>query len=124
MKDLYIYKIVEEYYSIRKENVPKKVLSLLKRVEPYLKDISDFLEELQLECSVVMLESITFQFEFEHIINNYKITFRLDCNLEQEFWFTIEDIKNNNYIFPEYRRWLLVKSIDSMRKQLSDWTDL
>lgn len=123
MEDLYIYKTIKEYYSIRKENVPEKVLSLLKNVEPYLKDISDFLEELQLECSVVIPEGITYQFEFERIINNYKITFRLDCDLDQEFWFTIEDI-NNNYIFPEYRRWLLVKSIDSMRKQLSDWTDL
>ena len=127
MEDLYIYKTIKEYYSIRKENIPEKVLSLLKNIEPYLKDVSDFLEELQLECSIVMPEDITFQFfqfEFERIINNYKITFRLDCDLEQEFWFTIEDINNNNYIFPEYRRWLLVKSIDSMRKQLRDWTDL
>lgn len=124
MENLYIYKTTKEYYSIRKENVPEKVLSLLKNVEPYLKDISDFLEELQLECSIVMPEGNTHQFEFERIINNYKITFRLDCDLEQEFWFTIEDINNNNYIFPEYRRWLPVKSIDSMCKQLSDWTDL
>ena len=123
MKDLYIYKTIKEYYSIKKENVPKKVLSLLKNIEPYLKDISDFLEELQLKCSVAIPDGNTFQFEFERIINNYKITFRLDCDLEQEFWFTIEDINNNNYIFPEYRRWLPVKSIDLMRKQLSDWID-
>ena len=123
MEDLYIYKIVEEYYSIRKEKIPKEVLSLLKRVEPYLKDISNFLEELQLECSVVIPKGVTHQFEFKRAINNYKATFGLDC-VAEEFWFTIEDINNNNYIFPEYRRWLLVKSIDSMRKQLSDWTDL
>ena len=88
MEDLYIYKTIKEYYSIRKENIPEKVLSLLKNIEPYLKDVSDFLEELQLECSIVMPEDITFQFfqfEFERIINNYKITFRLDCDLEQEF---------------------------------------
>ena len=124
MKDLYIYKIVEKYFFNRKEKIPGVVLSLLKNVKPYLNDVSDFLEELQLECSIVMLEGITYQFEFERIINNYKITFRLDCDLEQEFWFTIEDINNNNYIFPEYRRWIPVESIDSMRKQLSDWTDL
>ena len=124
MEDLYIYKIIEEYFFNKKEKIPGTTLSLLKRVEPYLKDVSDFLKELQLECSIVMPEGITYQFEFERIINNYKITFRLDCDLEQEFWFTIEDINNNNYIFPEYRRWLPVKSIDSMRKQLRDWTDL
>ena len=124
MKDLYIYKIVEKYFFNRKEKIPGVVLSLLKNVKPYLNDVSDFLEELQLECSIVMPEGITYQFEFERIINNYKITFRLDCDLEQEFWFTIEDINNNNYIFPEYRRWIPVESIDSMRKQLSDWTDL
>ena len=123
MEDLYIYKTIKDYYSIRKENVPEKVLSLLKNIEPYLKDVSDFLEELQLECSIVMPEGITCQFEFERIINNYKITFRLDCDLEQEFWFTIEDINNNNYIFPEYRPWILIKHIDSMRQQLRDWID-
>lgn len=124
MEDLYIYKIIEEYFFNKKEKIPGTTLSLLKNIEPYLKDVSDFLKELQLECSIVMPEGITYQFEFERIINNYKITFRLDCDLEQEFWFTIEDINNNNYIFPEYRRWLLVKSIDSIRKQLLDWTDL
>lgn len=124
MEDLYIYKTIKDYYLLKSENIPQNTLSLLKNIESYLKDISDFLEELQLECSVARPTSITCQFEFERIINNYKITFRLDCDLEQEFWFTIEDINNNNYIFPEYRRWLPVKSIDSMRKQLLDWTDL
>ena len=125
MEDLYIYKIIEKYFFNKKEKIPGVVLSLLKNIEPYLKDVSDFLEELQLECPIVMPDGNISQFEFERIINNYKITFRLDCDLEQEFWFTIEDINNNNnYIFPEYRRWLPVKSIDSMRKQLSDWTDL
>ena len=124
MEDLYIYKIIKEYYSLGKKTVPKVALSLLKRVEPYLKDVSDFLEELQLDCSTAMPEGITYQFEFERIINNYKITFRLDCDLEQEFWFTIEDINNNNYIFPEYKTWILVERIDLIRTQLSDWTDL
>ena len=83
MDDLYIYKIVEEYYSVKNEKIPKKVLSLLKRVEPYLKDISDFLEELQLECSAVVPKSIMHQFEFKRAINNYKVTFGLDCVAEE-----------------------------------------
>lgn len=83
MDDLYIYKIVEEYYSIKKEKIPKKVLSLLKRVEPYLKDVSDFLEELQLWCSAVILKGVTHQFEFKRAINNYKATFGLDCVAEE-----------------------------------------
>ena len=124
MEDLYIYKTIKDYYLLKSENIPQNILSLLKNIESYLKDISDFLEELQLECSVAMPEGITYQFEFERIINNYKVTFRLDCDLEQEFWFTIEDINNNNYIFPEYKTWILVERIDLIRTQLSDWTDL
>ena len=124
MEDLYIYKTIKDYYLLKSENIPQNILSLLKNIESYLKDISDFLEGLQLECSVAMPEGITYQFEFERIINNYKITFRLDCDLEQEFWFTIEDINNNNYIFPEYKTWILVERIDLIRTQLSDWTDL
>lgn len=123
MEDLYIYKIVEEYFFNKKEKIPVVILSLLKNIEPYLKDVSDFLEELQLECSIVMPKGAIRQFEFKHIINNYEVKFGLDC-VAKEFWFSIEDINNNNYIFPAYRSWLLVKSIDSMRKQLSDWTDL
>ena len=83
MDDLYIYKIVEEYFFNKKEKIPKKVLSLLKRVEPYLKDISDFLEELQLECSVAIPSNVTHQFEFRRAINNYKVALGLDCVAEE-----------------------------------------
>lgn len=122
MKDLYIYKIVEEYFFNKKEKIPGVVLSLLERVEPYLKDISDFLEELQLECSLVMLEGIAYQFEFERIINNYKITFRLDCDLGQEFWFSIVDA--SHYVFPDHaEHWTSIHNVELLRKQLNDWID-
>lgn len=121
MDDLYIYKIVEEYYSIKNEKIPGAALSLLKRVEPYLKDVSDFLEELQLECSIVMPKSIIHQFEFERIINNYKIKFGLDC-VAEEFWFSIADASHS--VFPDHAvHWISTHNVELLRKQLSDWID-
>lgn len=121
MDDLYIYKIVEEYYSIKNEKIPKKVLSLLKRVEPYLKDISDFLEELQLECYVTIPKGVTHQFEFKRAINNYKVTFGLDC-VAEEFWFSIADA--SHCVFPDHAvHWTSTHNVELLRKQLSDWID-
>ena len=121
MDDLYIYKIVEEYYSVKNEKIPKKVLSLLKRVEPYLKDISDFLEELQLECSVVIPKGVTHQFEFKRIINNYKATFGLDC-VAEEFWFSIADARH--CVFPDHAvHWISTHNVELLHKQLNDWID-
>lgn len=121
MEDLYIYKIIEEYFFNKKEKIPKKVLSLLKMVEPYLKDISDFLEELQLECSVVILKGVTHQFEFKRIINNYKATFGLDC-VAKEFWFSICDA--SHCVFPDHAvHWISAYNVELLRKQLSDWID-
>ena len=122
MEELYIYKIVEEYFFNKKEKIPKKALSLLKNVEPYLKDISDFLEELQLECYIVIPKSIVRQFEFKRIINNYKATFGLDC-VAEEFWFSIADASHS--VFPDRAvHWMSTHNVELLRKQLSDWADL
>ena len=85
MEDLYIYKQIKEYYALKGEPVPKVAFSLLKKVEPYLKDISDFLEELHLECTVVIPTGVTRQFEFMRAIDNYIIAFDLDCGPGKEF---------------------------------------
>ena len=121
MEELYIYKIVEEYFFNKKEKIPKKVLSLLKNTEPYLKDISDFLEELQLECSVVVPKSVIHQFEFKRIINNYKATFGLDC-VAEEFWFSLADASHS--VFPDRAvHWLPINSVELLRKQLNEWAE-
>ena len=121
MEDLYIYKIVEEYFFNRKEKIPGTTLSLLKNVEPYLKDISDFLEELQLECSAARPTSITCQFEFERIINNYKVTFSLDCE-EMTFYFSIK-IKNNFRIVYHTDYWVDLFNIKQEIENFKKWVE-
>lgn len=95
MDDLYIYKTIKEYYSIRKENVPKKVLSLLKNVEPYLKDISYFLEALHLQCEEAVPYGYACQFEFRRTETNYEIRLGLDCE-DSTFYFSIR-INNSDW---------------------------
>ena len=119
MEDLYIYKTIKDYYLLKSKNIPQATLSLLKNIEEYLKDISDFLEELQLECSVVIPKGVTHQFEFKRIINNYKATFGLDC-VAKEFWFSIIDA--SHCVFPEHAvHWISANNVELLRAQLSDW---
>lgn len=121
MEDLYIYKTIKEYYSRRGIIMPRKILSLLENAEPYLKDISDFLEELHLECTVVIPTGATRQFEFMRTIDNYIIAFDLDCGSGKEFWFIV---KSDHYVFPEHDpRWLPINSIELLRKRFNSWVE-
>lgn len=121
MEDLYIYRTIKDYYLLKSENIPQNTLSLLKNIESYLKDISDFLEELQLECSAARPTSITRQFEFERIINNYKATFELDCE-EMTFYFSIK-IKNNFRTVYHTDYWVELSNIKQEIENFKKWTE-
>lgn len=97
MKDLYIYKIIKDYYLLKSKNIkniPQGTLSLLKNIESYLKDISDFLDALHLQCEEVVPAGFACQFEFGRTETNYRIRLLLDCE-DRTFYFSIK--VNNDY---------------------------
>ena len=121
MEDLYIYKTIKEYYSIRKENVPEKVLSLLKNIEPYLKDISDFLEALHLQCEGVFPDGFIRQFEFRCTETNYMIWLALDCK-ERTFYFSIK-INNSDWSVYHTNNWVDLSNIKQEIENFKKWIE-
>lgn len=125
MKDLYIYKTIKDYYLLKSENIPQNTLFLLKNIESYLKDISDFLGALHLQCEGVFPDGRSRQFEFGRTEIKYKIRLALDCK-DSTFFFAI---KINNSDWSAYRSvyrtdyWVDLSNIKQEIENFKKWVE-
>lgn len=121
MEDLYIYKTIKDYYLLKSKNIPQNTLSLLKNIESYLKDVSDFLEELQLECFAVIPKAVTHQFEFWRTETNYRISLYLDCK-DSTFYFFIKTNNSRGAVYhTDY--WVELSNIKQEIENFKKWTE-
>lgn len=121
MEDLYIYKTIKDYYLLKSENIPQNILSLLKNIESYLKDISDFLDVLHLQCEGVFSDGVPCQFEFWRTEANYRIRLALDCK-DRTFYFSIK-IKNNFRAVYHTDYWVDLSNIKQEIEKFKKWVE-
>lgn len=121
MEDLYIYKTIKDYYLLKSENIPQNILSLLKNIESYLKDISDFLDALHLQCEGVFPDGFIRQFEFRRTEANYMIWLTLNCK-ERTFYFAIK-INNSDRSVYHTNYWVDLSNIKQEIKKFKKWVE-
>lgn len=121
MEDLYIYKTIKDYYLLKSENIPQNTLSLLKNIESYLKDISDFLDALHLQCEGVFPDGFIRQFEFRRTEANYRIRLNLDCK-ERTFYFSIK-INNSDWSVYHTNHWVDLSNIKQEIEKFKKWVE-
>lgn len=121
MEDLYIYKTIKDYYLLKSENIPQNILSLLKNIESYLKDISDFLDALHLQCKGVFPDGYTHQFEFRCAETNYMIWLALNCK-KRIFCFSIR-INNSDWSVYHTNHWVDLSNIKQEIEKLKKWVE-
>ena len=120
MEDLYIYKTIKDYYLLKSENIPQNTLSLLKNIESYLKDISDFLYALHLQCEGVFPDGRIHQFEFWRTEANYRIRLDLNCK-DSTFYFFIKT--NNNWTAYRTDYWVDLSNIKQEIENFKKWVE-
>lgn len=121
MEDLYIYKTIKDYYLLKSENIPQNTLSLLKNIESYLKDISDFLDVLHLQCEEVVSYGYTREFEFGRTETNYRIRLALDCK-DSAFYFSIR-INNGDWSPYHTDYWVDLSNIKQEIENFKKWVE-